>query len=309
MLKTWHKWFVCLFAMLFVSVFFMVDARFFSNSSVSSESEILEDLEHEMDNEQIVVPPSTDSSENNNQSTVEKIPNYKNAYTCLSDAYARFDNSKYYSYISVMQGTSMGFTQSVKNYNYYSDGLFSTEAFAYSDVSLGSSFYERTTAYDKENITRIKTPNVYRDNNNPKGFGYKLSNFEFNYVVPYEEQIEEMLQRKFNPILFRAQKGRDKQIKFDRTTSEKYYIISIKFDLSVLTDLYLKQIAEGSGATKINHKSITADFYVSKTTGQIMKYTSSEEYEMHAKGFILDVTYCTSIILTYYNSPIDVTIK
>ena len=119
----------------------MVDATFFSKSSVSSESDVMEEIQQEIVVPETPVVPETKPEEDKEveKEEVLEVKEYKNSYLCLKDAFAVFDNCKYYSYTSVMQGESLNQVQMVKNFNYYSDGLFSTEAYAYSDSSFGSS--------------------------------------------------------------------------------------------------------------------------------------------------------------------------
>jgi len=298
---------------LYGSLFF-VDVSFFYKEPTNVNSDmILDDDFLNDDKEEEEQSPDQSGPENNEgeaeQPEVEDeviIPTYRNSYTCLADAYERFENEKYFSTTQISNFTSMKQTQSFKNICKFSDGLFSCEGFVYSDSSFGKKYYERTTAYDKETIQHIKSSNI------DSSFNYNLNSLILNDTESYEEKYEYYMDHKFRPFFFKAQKGRDKQMRFDKDSNAKYYIVSIMFDVSAVPELYSSIIKDNAGASSVSFTSATADYYISKKTGKIMNFVAREKYSIVLPDYLnlkLDVEYETKIEFNYYSSPIDVVVK
>lgn len=281
MIKTWHKWFVCIFAVIFISVYLMFDAMFISGSKGVSVDAPTIDAEEE-------IPPAfgpieiEDDKPQEEEKPVEVIPSYTNGYKCLNDAIDRFYSSNRYTYQFASTANSMGIIQNVKGSKQLSNSAFYGETFAFCDSSLGQTWYERITSSDCQTYEYIKTKNVN-------------SNFEYNLdgVSPQtysKQQLADMGSGKLEVFSIIPKKGVDRQAKFDRDSNSKYYIVSFVCDINKLPENYTGSIKNEAGASSVEFKSLKITYYISKTTGQIEKFEQEDIYNITI-GITIGVTF------------------
>lgn len=297
MIKTWHKWFICISAVLFVSVYFVFDAVFFNaNSNVELSNPIVaeEEFQEVIDLNQ---PSENDPNLSEGETTpppVENIKNYVNGYECLNDAIGRLLSEKYYVYSYSSAGTALGNTQNTKGVKYYNGNTYRAEHYAFSNSSFGQNWYERTVSDDCQTYNFAKTYDV------DKNFNYNLETVE-HYSYQKEEVSTNLSYDKLLTLPFFPVKGIDKLAKFDRTSNSNYYIIRIVFDINKIPDYYVKSMKKITGASNITYNSLNFEYYVSKTTGKIEKFCQMEKYEMTV-GIKLNVSYILNGSIKYYNT-------
>lgn len=117
MIKTWHKWFVCIFAAVFVSIFFMYDAIFInasSGSSVVTPPIIIADDDIDDDKPDTPTPKPDDDAKEDDTKEEVTIPTYTNAFVCLNDALARFNSAQNYTASFASSANSFGVVQNIK---------------------------------------------------------------------------------------------------------------------------------------------------------------------------------------------------
>lgn len=281
MIKTWHKWFICIFSVLFVSVFFMFDAMFIYGSKNLSVDTPTIDAEEEIP--PVFAPIEVDDDKSQEEEKpVEVIPAYTNGYKCLNDAIDRFNNSNRYTYQFASSANSMGIIQNLKGSKQLSGNSFYGETFAFCDSSLGQTWYERITSNDGQTYEYIKTKNVN-------------SNFEYNLDGAFpqtfsRQQLADMGSDKLEVFSLIPQKGIDRQAKFDRDSNSKYYIVSFVFDINKLPESYTNSIKNEAGASSVEFKSLKITYYISKTTGHIEKFEQEDIYNITI-GITVGITF------------------
>lgn len=298
MIKTWHKWFVIVFAVIFVSIFFVFDALFFNAKTDANFSAPIV-AEEEIVTEKDTNPPTedvTDTNNNNNQNSQQPqtIKNYNNGYECLNDAIDRLSKEKYYVYSYASAGTSLGNTQNTKGTKYYNGNTYRAEHFAYSDSVFGRNWYERTISDDCQTYSFTKTYSLDKNlNYNLQDASHKTYQKE---EVPCNYSQDKLLTLPIIPI-----KGIDIISKFDNYSNAKFYIVTVVFNINKLPEKYIASLKKVTGASSIQYSSLKFEYYISKTTGKIEKFIQTEKYEMTVK-VKLDVTYVLNGHIKYYDS-------
>ncbi|MBE7082928.1 MAG: hypothetical protein E7378_04595 [Clostridiales bacterium] len=291
------KIFLVVFVTIFVAIFLVYDATFFSKSNISVAPPVIE--QPEIPDVQ-VQPELPDGSDSGVVLEPEKIPVYTNGYTCLLDAYQRFDKAKYYTQSSVGVGYGgVGAIEIVQNISvkrYCSGDMFVNETLTACDSDMGQNYFERITTLDGQSYNYQKT----RDKNNYSLIGVPVETLS-------RAQLDDRVgPARLNVIQFRAVKGIDKLVKFDRYGSEKYYIVTISYDVGSLPSVYSENIKKESGASAVNITEYKMTYSISKTTGQIEKMDAYETYDMKIFGVTTTVTNVTSSVVTIYNQPINI---
>lgn len=276
MIKTWHKWFVCIFAAVFVSIFFMYDAIFInasSGSSVVTPPIIIADDNIDDDKPDTPTPkPDDDTKEDDNKEEVT-IPTYTNAFVCLNDALARFNNAQNYTASFASSANSFGVVQNIKGNRKKANNDFYLETFAFCDSSFGQTWYERVTSADgNKNFEYIKTKNV------DSSFKYDLDEATAtNYTA---EEFVQKFGKKAEMFTLIPQKGIDKASKFDRDTNKHYYIATFTFNIAKLPKFHIETMLKEGNAKSINYSSLKITYFISKKTGQIEKVEQDEIYKI-----------------------------
>ena len=183
MIKDWHKWFVCIFATVFISIFFMYDAIFINGSTgevIVTPPVIADDDNKKDDTPTTPTEPSTKDDEKEEYT----LPTYSNGFECLNDALQRFNACENYTMSYASSANSFGVVQNIKGTRILKDNSLYIETFAFCDSSLGQTWYERITTQDNQNIEYLKTKNVDRK------FNYNL-----NGVQPKTYTNEEFSQK------------------------------------------------------------------------------------------------------------------
>lgn len=282
MIKNWHKWFICIFAAVFISIFFVYDAVFFNAGADDLEVVpppiVIEDEELGEDNSSIVTPDESESDEK----LQENIPSYINGYTCLNDAFERFDNCTKYTLSFASSGTSLGIVQNIKGVNKLDGTNRTVETYAFCESSLGQTWYERVTTTDHETFELIKTKNV------DKNFNYNLDGA--TYTTYNKEEMLKNYRNRVQIFSLRPQQGIDKLVQFDRDSDKKYYIAKFVLNIDKLQESHINTIKRETGAKSVDYKSISITYYISKTTGTIEQMEQEEFYEMDV-GIDLDIKY------------------
>lgn len=303
MIKTWHKWFIITFAVMFVSIFFVFDALFFNAKTdanffvpIVPEEEIVTKEDANPPTED-VADPNNNNNNNNNQNSqqAQTIKNYTNGYECLNDAIDRLLKERYYVYSYASAGTSLGNTQNTKGTKYFNGNTYRAEHFAYSDSAFGRNWYERTISDDCQTYSFIRTYSL------DKNLNYNLQNASHKTYqkeeVPCNYSQDKLLTLPIIPI-----KGTDILSKFDRDSNAKFYIITVVFNVNKLPENFIASLKKITGASSIQYTSLKSEYYISKTTGKIEKFIQTEKYEMTV-GIKLDVTYVLKGHIKYYDSP------
>ena len=271
MIKTWHKWFVCIFATVFVSVFFMYDAIFIngSTSDIIVTPPVIADDENK-DYNTSTTPTEPDIKDDEKKD--ETIPTYTNGFACLYDSLQRFNSCKNYNMVFSSSANSFGVIQNIKGSRILNDNSLYLETFAFCESSLGQTWYERITTNDNQNVEYIKTKNV------DKNFNYNLNGAKPKIYT--REEFTNTFGKKLEAFSLIPQKGIDKLTKFDRATNKKYYVATFTINISKLPKSQIEIMLKESGANSIRYKSISITYYISKTTGNIEKVEQSEIYNM-----------------------------
>lgn len=278
MIKNWQKWFICIFAVAFVSIYLVFDAMFLAKDNVELPPPIIAEEEEPLPPE---INGDAEPDEPINEPTTP-IPTYTNGYVCLEDALNRFYQSTNYVWRFASSANSLGIIQNLQGVKQLSGNKYFAETRAYCDSTLGQRWYEQITSSDLQNYNYIKTSNIN-------------SNLEYNIdgITPTaytKQQIIDMGGGKLDIFSLTPKKGVDKLAKFDRDSSKLYYIISFVLNVNKLPDSFIDSIKNESGASSVSYKSIRLIYYISKTTGNIEKFEQDEIYTM-TMGISLDITY------------------
>lgn len=306
MIKTWHKWFVCIFAIFFVSIFFVFDAVFFykgSNSNINTPIIADEDIIDEDNNKQ---PPKEDDNKQEGKEDSEPsqtIPNYTNGFECLNDALTKLDAKKYYtcSFKTTYKTTNIiDFTQTIEGTKYFNDVAFASDIYIHCNSSLGKTNYERIITEDRKNFVAY----------------FADMDSKFNYDINTASKVEydtESFPIKFPerllPIVLRPQKGIDKLTKFDKYSNKSYYLLTFSLNISKMPDSFFAMMKKNIGASSVEYKSYQITFYISKQTGLIDKLTQAEIFYASVSVLEPKVQGTTTTKFTYYNSEITPNFK
>ena len=271
MIKNWHKWFICIFATVFVSVFFMYDAIFINGST--GEVIVTPPVIADDDNKKDDTPTTpTESDKKDDEKKDDSLPTYTNGFVCLNDAMQKFNSCGKYTMSFASSANSFGVVQNIKGTRILNENSLYVETFAFCESSLGQTWYERITTNDNQSIEYIKTKNV------DKKFNYNLNGTKPKVYT--NEEFTNAFGKKLEAFSLIPQKGIDKLTKFDRATNKKYYVATFTINISKLPKSQIEIMLRESGANSIQYKSISITYYISKTTGNIEKVEQSEIYNM-----------------------------
>lgn len=307
MIKTWHKWFVCLFAIFFVSIFFVFDATFFYKGNNNSTPPIIadDDLIIDEDNDKTTTAPKDDSENDDSekQEPSQNIPNYSNGYDCLIDALARLDAQKYFTckFKTTYTTTNIiDFTQTIEGTKYFNDIAFASDIYIHCNSSLGKTNYERILTEDRQSFVAY----------------FADMDSKFNYDINSASKVEYdtksfpiKFPERLLPIVLRPQKGIDKLTKFDKYSNNSYYILSFSLNLSNIPDSFFAMMKKNMGASSVDYKYYKLNFYISKKTGYIYKLEQSELFDTTISILNPRVLGTTTTIFTYYDSTITPNFK
>lgn len=300
MIKTWQKWFVCIFAVLFVSVFFVYDAIFINQGSSTTIPPIIAEGDDETttpDTPIIEIEPSdTPNDTTDDDKQEEVIPTYSNGYKCVSDALTRLNNEKYKVWSSYSEGGALGQIQKIKSMRYYNGDSFVSECFCSTDSSLGQNWYERIVSNDMTYFHIFKKDYGTGDTvtNSIEGVNART----LNYDGLMDKSVNSLSTVPITPV-----KGVDKLVKFDRSSNENYYIVKFVFNMDTLSEGLQRDTKKAMGASSLTYKSVEVEYQISKTTGQIVKYMQHEVYDAVVYGISLQVDYICYSQLTIVGVP------
>lgn len=297
MIKNWHKWFVCIFAVIFVSVFFVFDAMFVNaGKNVYVPPPIIADDEPDVtpSEPEDKPTPTPDDKDDDQQDQEINLPSYVNGFTCFNDALERTLKLKYYVWDYASSAVSMGVLQTVKGKKYFNGEKFASEVYAYCESSLGQRWYERITSENGQSYKYVKTENI---NSNLQ---YDLNGA--SEEIMRREKIENDWFDRISMFTITPRKGVDKQAKFDRDTDKKYYIASFVINIGKIPERQINSIKKSSGASSVEYQNLIVTYYISKTTGLIEKLEQEEKYKMQI-GISLTVDFKYAGRLKAYNNP------
>lgn len=297
MIKKWHKWFVCIFAVFFVSIFFVFDAMFFYKGSNSNIPPIIADDDIISDDE----PIKDDDNKKDNPTDPkpsESIFNYTNGYQCLNDTLTRLDSQRYYkSEFKTSYSTTniIDFTQTIEGTKYFNDTAFTSDIYVHCNSSLGKTNYERIITEDRQNFVAYF---VGMDSD----FNYDMADA---YKVEYDlESFLNKFPERLLPFVLTPKQGKDKLVKYDRDTNKTYYIVSFSFNLNGIPDSFYEMMKKNMGASSVDYKSFQMTFYISKKTGLIEKLSQTEVFSASINILTPQVRATTLTKITYYNEKI-----
>ena len=306
MIKNWHKWFVCIFAVLFVSVFFVFDSIFFykgSDSKINSPIIADEDIIEEDINKQPTKEDSDNQDDNEYLKPSQTIPNYTNGYECLNDALAKLDDQKYYTcaFKTTYKTTNIiDFNQTIEGTKYFNDVAFASDIYIHCNSSLGKTNYERIITEDRQKFV------AYFANMDSK-FNYDINTAS---IVEYDtESFPIKFPERLLPIVIRPQKGIDKLTKFDKYSNKSYYLLTFSLNISKIPDSFFAMMKKNIGASSVDYKSYQITFYISKQTGLIDKLTQTELFYTSVSVLEPKVKGTTTSKFAYYNREITPNFK
>ena len=306
MIKNWHKWFVCIFAVLFVSVFFVFYSIFFykgSDSKINSPIIADEDIIEEDINKQPTKEDSDNQDDNEYLKPSQTIPNYTNGYECLNDALAKLDDQKYYTcaFKTTYKTTNIiDFNQTIEGTKYFNDVAFASDIYIHCNSSLGKTNYERIITEDRQKFV------AYFANMDSK-FNYDINTAS---IVEYDtESFPIKFPERLLPIVIRPQKGIDKLTKFDKYSNKSYYLLTFSLNISKIPDSFFAMMKKNIGASSVDYKSYQITFYISKQTGLIDKLTQTELFYTSVSVLEPKVQGTTTTKFAYYNREITPNFK
>lgn len=301
MIKNWQKWFVCIFAVLFISVFFVYDAMFMNQSSGTTIPPIIAEedgTDPTPDAPTIEIKPTETPNSPSEEKKDEVIPSYNNGYTCVNDALARLNNEKYKAWSFYSEGSSMGQVQKIQGTRYFNGNSFVSEVICSTDSSLGQNWYERIVSTDMSYFHIFKK--AY-------GTGEKITN-NIDGVTPRTLNYDGLMDKSVTSlatIMLIPTKGVDKLVKFDRNSSPNYYTVKFVFNMDKLLPDLQRETKKAMGASSLTYKSVEVEYQISKKTGHITKYMQHEIYDAVVYGISLQVDYISYSQLSVIGAPYE----
>lgn len=309
-IKRWQKIFICCFAVIFVAIFFAYDCLLINNNQNFADEIVVDDLlkdellKDEMQEEETDENIKDEDAVVGEQpeKPVENIPNYKNGYDCLLDAYKRIHEASSYKMVMASKSSSAGVVQNVKCIKQKCNNVYSTENFAYTDSFLGRVFYSKATTQDMKTFNYIYTEDV--DSN----FSYNLDNAEKRVVNSLQEIKSLVGGNVFNVLTLEPTKDNGKLVSFDRISSLEYYNITFAFNVNKLPQTMLDEMKHHSGAKEINYSSCMLEVQISRKDGNIKRVTTKEIYKMNVHGLNIEVQTVASSLISNINENFKISL-
>ncbi len=230
-----------------------------------------------------------------------QVPIYSNGFKCVADAYAILDNGKGYKTVSTLSATADIFglgkaTQSATETIILSGDYYLKETYTSCTSSLGKTYYRYFYSNDGGQNVEYKKTSSYNDN---------IPNWDYlleEDVLPKEEIIkyDNLAYDAFN---VRAQSDNATLVKFDRTTNEKYYIISFILDVNKLPQKYIDNAIREGNLKSMTVSSLKMTYYIEKETLYLRKIERNETYTIDA-GVKLNVDAYQELIVTIVDKEI-----
>ena len=285
MIKKWHIYFVCIFAVILVSLFFVLDA--FTTSTSKSTQTI---ITTEQTESYKYFPTITATPESNNK--ISQSFGANDGYKCYQNAMTLLDKEQYYTYNYMTVASALSNVQKINGMRYFNDKQFYSQIYAYSTSVFGQVWFEEISSENSTSYTIKKTNSLDQD------YNYNLNDAKIN-VYSRDEMLNYCGDR-LKIFNFEPSEQVLQKLSFDYSSNLSYYIINISYLPSDVPPSYIYLIKQQAGASKIEYKSLNIKFYVSKTTGKFEKFEQIENYDMTV-GIKVNVKYSFFGQLKYYN--------
>ena len=248
---------------------------------------------------------NTDSNNEDTAQTPQQVKTYSSGYPCITDAFKLVSSEPGIKLTSEVTAKAdiMGIgasTQRVTNIMIHSGDRFLKETWAWCDVSLGQNYYRYL--YSENNLNSIefrKTSSVNSDKTpNWGGTIVNITTSKNDICQNYDLIC-------FDYFDFIPTKQNSKIVRFDRTSSKKYYIITFAFDLGSISERYTQNTMKEGGLSSLSYKSLTTTYYVEKSTTYIRKCENDLVYSM-TKGITIDVTLHQDVYVNIIGQKINI---
>lgn len=254
----------------------------------------IDDLEDMFDDNE---SETEDGNENNQtqQPSVE-VPVYSNGFKCLEDAMEFINSCKGIKVVLNMTATAdiLGLgkaTQTANETITLSGDYYLKETHTSCTSSLGKTYYRYFYSNDNgQNIEYKKTSSYDKD---------KIPNWD--YLIQQDtvskEEVYKYDNLAYDVFCITANRDNSTLVKFDRTTNQKYYIISFVYDVSKIPQKFIDNALREGALNSIMYKSMKLTYYIEKETLYLRKIEREESYTIDAT-VKLDVDAYQEIIIT-----------
>ncbi len=289
-----NKTFIKVFSVILTSIFIIAFSTGYSLYKLNNPTQVVippstgaDDIGDQIeddDNE----PPTKPSDDVDEPSQPESVPIYTNAFKCLEDAFNLLDNCKGYKTTTNMTAITdilgMGSaTQTVKEISILSGDFYFKETFANCTSSLGQNYYRYFYSDDGGKNVEYRKTSTY------SGTTPNWNDETENLTTSKQEIIEKYDEVAYDTFYLRADKTNSQLIKFDKTSDDTYYIITMSYSVSKIPEKYIKNAKEEGGLSDITFKSVTLTYYIEKATLYMRKVERLEDYSI-TKGVTLSVS-------------------
>lgn len=301
------KTFIKVFSLILFSVFLIAFSTGYSIYKLNNEIQTVlppsagaDDIGGQIEDQE---PQNPNNPSDPQPEKPESVPLYNNAFKCIEDAYSLLDSCKGYKTTSTMTAITdiLGIgsaSQSVNEVAILSGDFYFKETYASCSTSLGQNFYRYFYSEDGGQNVEYKKTSSCSDN---------IPNWDKTIdsaTVSKDEIIEKYDGVAYDIFYIRSNSSNSRLIKFDRTSDDTYYIISMLYTPSMLPEKYIENAKKEGGLSAINYTSVSITYYIEKTTLYMRKIERHEEYSI-TKGVTLNVKSTNSLFVNIIDQEIE----
>ncbi len=252
-----------------------------NNKIVINNGTNIEDMEDMFEDDKNSENPenseNSEDSENKTDSTQQPI--YSNGFKCVEDSYKIIDNGKGFKTISILSGQADIFgigtvTQTSKETVTLSGNYYFKETYTSCTSSLGQTYYRYFYSVDDGKNVEYKKTSTYDENEIP----------DWNYLIEKDNLPKEEIIKydglAYDVFAVRSNKDNSTLIKFDRSTNEKYYIVSFILDVDKISQKYIDNMIREGNLKSLKINSLKLTYYIEKETLYMRKIEKVENYDV-----------------------------
>ncbi len=273
-----------------------------NNKVIINNGTNIEDMEDMFEDEENTENPSNPDNPETPTEPTPQVPLYTNAFKCVEDSYKILDNGKGFKVVSTFTGTTdiLGIgsaTQTTKEIVSQSGDYYLKETYAFCTSSFGQTYYRYFYSNDGGKNVEYKKTSSYNDE--------EIPNWE--YLIEQDtlskEEIIKYDNLAYDVFAVRAKKDNSTLVKFDKSTNEKYYIVSFVLDINKIPQKYIDNSIREGNLKGMSVNSLKLTYYIEKETLYMRKIEKEESYSVDV-GIKLTVNAYQETIITVIDQKI-----